>query len=163
MDLLFDKTSLSPYVRFGCLSVRYFLWKVKWCAKSNPALEHLVKEVTSKLLQREFYFTVAAQVSRVVVVRYILIGGVESRIYISASLFHIQVPNFDCYCQNPICLQLPWEKDPCLFRLWKEGRTGYPWIDAAMRQLRKEGWIHHCLRLVCVLKSAGEMGNSCRA
>lgn len=29
---------------------------------------------------------------------------------------------------------------------WKNGQTGYPWIDAAMTQLRKEGWIHHLAR-----------------
>lgn len=26
---------------------------------------------------------------------------------------------------------------------WKEGQTGFPWIDACMAQLRAEGWIHH--------------------
>ena len=32
-------------------------------------------------------------------------------------------------------------------------RTGYPWIDAAMTQLREEGWIHHLARhaLACFL------------
>jgi cryptochrome len=29
---------------------------------------------------------------------------------------------------------------------WKNAQTGYPWIDAAMTQLRKEGWIHHLAR-----------------
>ena len=62
VDQLFDKSSLSPYIRFGCLSVRYFLWNVKCYAKSNPKLECLVKEVVSKLLQREFFLIVAAQV-----------------------------------------------------------------------------------------------------
>jgi hypothetical protein len=28
----------------------------------------------------------------------------------------------------------------------QEGRTGYPWIDAAMTQLRTEGWLHHLAR-----------------
>ncbi|MEU6125683.1 deoxyribodipyrimidine photo-lyase [Streptomyces sp. NPDC047123] len=31
---------------------------------------------------------------------------------------------------------------------WKEGRTGYPVIDAAMRQLRHEGWMHNRARLL---------------
>lgn len=31
---------------------------------------------------------------------------------------------------------------------WKEGRTGYPIIDAAMRQLRHEGWMHNRGRLL---------------
>jgi cryptochrome len=29
------------------------------------------------------------------------------------------------------------------FQRWKHGRTGFPWIDALMRQLAQEGWIHH--------------------
>lgn len=29
---------------------------------------------------------------------------------------------------------------------WVEGRTGFPFVDAAMRQLRSEGWLHHVLR-----------------
>ena len=36
-----------------------------------------------------------------------------------------------------------------MFALWREGRTGYPWIDAALRQLHREGWIHNYLRCVC--------------
>ncbi|MFD0265693.1 cryptochrome/photolyase family protein [Streptomyces sp. NPDC127106] len=33
-------------------------------------------------------------------------------------------------------------------RAWKEGRTGYPVVDAAMRQLRHEGWMHNRGRLL---------------
>jgi len=125
VDLLFDKTSLSPYVRFGCLSVRYFLWKVKWCAKSNPALEHLVKEVTSKLLQREFYFTVAAQVSRVVVC-YILIGGVESRIYISASLFTFRSPILTATARIPSVSSCPGRRTPAFSSSGRKVGLGTP-------------------------------------
>ena len=60
--MLFDKTSLSPYIRFGCLSVRYFLYEMKKLASKDPTMEPLLKDVTGKLLQREFYFTVAKQV-----------------------------------------------------------------------------------------------------
>ena len=60
--MLFDKSSLSPYVRFGCLSVRYILWKVKWLSKGNPHMEHVVRQLTRKLLDREFYFVIAGQV-----------------------------------------------------------------------------------------------------
>lgn len=28
------------------------------------------------------------------------------------------------------------------FERWREGRTGFPWIDALMRQLKQDGWIH---------------------
>lgn len=32
------------------------------------------------------------------------------------------------------------------FKAWEEGRTGFPWIDGLMRQLRTEGWMHHLAR-----------------
>ena len=37
------------------------------------------------------------------------------------------------------------EKD---FQAWCDGRTGYPLVDAGMRQLRREGWMHNRARLV---------------
>ena len=33
-----------------------------------------------------------------------------------------------------------------LLTAWKEGRTGYPFVDAIMTQLKNEGWIHHLAR-----------------
>ena len=62
VDMLFDKSSLSPYIRFGCLSVRFLLQKVKWYSQSRPSMEKVAKELTFKLLQREFFFIVSAQV-----------------------------------------------------------------------------------------------------
>lgn len=47
---------------------------------------------------------------------------------------------------NPLCRQIDWDDNPEFVRAWKEGRTGYPWIDAAMTQLREQGWIHHLAR-----------------
>jgi len=41
-----------------------------------------------------------------------------------------------------------WNDDERLFDAWCEGRTGYPLVDAAMRQLREEGWMHNRARLV---------------
>ena len=55
-------------------------------------------------------------------------------------------PNYHRMEGNPICRQVPWDDDDALLAAWKEGRTGYPWIDAAMTQLREEGWIHHLAR-----------------
>jgi deoxyribodipyrimidine photo-lyase len=34
------------------------------------------------------------------------------------------------------------------FAAWAEGRTGYPFVDAGMRQLRAEGWMHNRVRMV---------------
>ena len=41
-----------------------------------------------------------------------------------------------------------WRDDPDGVAAWKEGRTGYPLVDAAMRQLLTEGWIPNRQRLV---------------
>jgi deoxyribodipyrimidine photo-lyase len=43
---------------------------------------------------------------------------------------------------------LAWENDVGLFEAWREGCTGYPIIDAAMRQLRQEGWMHNRARMI---------------
>lgn len=40
---------------------------------------------------------------------------------------------------NPACKQIPWDNDETKFLAFKEGRTGYPYIDAIMTQLRTEG------------------------
>ena len=41
-----------------------------------------------------------------------------------------------------------WNTDPEALVAWQEGRTGYPLVDAAMRQLRDEGFMHNRARMV---------------
>jgi deoxyribodipyrimidine photo-lyase len=43
---------------------------------------------------------------------------------------------------------LAWLDDPDGFGAWRDGQTGYPVVDAAMRQLRVEGWIHNRARMI---------------
>jgi deoxyribodipyrimidine photo-lyase len=43
---------------------------------------------------------------------------------------------------------LPWQNNEQLFDAWKEGRTGYPLVDAGMRQLNTTGWMHNRVRMV---------------
>jgi len=43
---------------------------------------------------------------------------------------------------------LPWPNPPGLFEAWCEARTGYPLVDAAMRQLNQTGYMHNRLRMV---------------
>ena len=43
---------------------------------------------------------------------------------------------------------IPWSRDRSAFAAWCEGRTGFPLVDAGMRQLRREGWMHNRTRLV---------------
>uniref|UniRef100_A0A0L8IG34 Photolyase/cryptochrome alpha/beta domain-containing protein n=1 Tax=Octopus bimaculoides TaxID=37653 RepID=A0A0L8IG34_OCTBM len=55
-------------------------------------------------------------------------------------------PRFDQMLGNPVCVQIPWDTNQEALAKWAEGMTGFPWIDAIMKQLRKEGWIHHLAR-----------------
>jgi deoxyribodipyrimidine photo-lyase len=41
-----------------------------------------------------------------------------------------------------------WRDDAEAVRAWKDGRTGYPVVDAGMRQLQAEGWMHNRARLI---------------
>lgn len=43
---------------------------------------------------------------------------------------------------------LPFPNNKALFQAWCEGRTGYPLVDAAMRQINQTGWMHNRLRMV---------------
>jgi cryptochrome len=51
--------------------------------------------------------------------------------------------NFGVMVGNPLCRQVAWGYDAALLEAWERGRTGYPWIDACMAQLRRDGWLHH--------------------
>jgi cryptochrome len=61
-------------------------------------------------------------------------------------LCSVVTPNHDKMLGNPDCKQIPWRRDEGLVLAWKEGRTGYPFIDAIMTQLRVQGWVHHLAR-----------------
>lgn len=63
--------------------------------------------------------------------------------YYTASL---ATPHFDRMEGNSICMQIDWQTNAAHLKAWTFGRTGYPFIDAIMRQLRQEGWIHHLAR-----------------
>jgi deoxyribodipyrimidine photo-lyase len=41
-----------------------------------------------------------------------------------------------------------WRDDPDALEAWKRGRTGFPLVDAGMRQLLQEGWMHNRARLI---------------
>jgi deoxyribodipyrimidine photo-lyase len=43
---------------------------------------------------------------------------------------------------------IEWRHDAEEIRAWKQGETGYPFVDAGMRQLLAEGWMHNRLRMV---------------
>jgi deoxyribodipyrimidine photo-lyase len=47
--------------------------------------------------------------------------------------------------------QVRWREDPRGLDAWREGRTGYPIVDAGMRQLRDTGWMHNRLRMITAM------------
>ncbi|PUZ74606.1 hypothetical protein GQ55_1G078500 [Panicum hallii var. hallii] len=110
-------TVLSPYLKFGCLSSRYFYHCIQDVYRSVRNYTKPPVSLTGQLLWRDFFYTVS-----------------------------FGTPNFDQMKGNKICKQIPWSENEELFVAWRDGRTGYPWIDAIMIQLRKWGWMHHLAR-----------------
>jgi deoxyribodipyrimidine photo-lyase len=49
---------------------------------------------------------------------------------------------------RPEFARFPWEDDPVGLEMWRRGATGYPLVDAGMRQLLAEGWMHNRVRMV---------------
>ncbi len=59
--------------------------------------------------------------------------------------------NFPRVAHEPFRVEFeafPWSVSRRHFRAWCEGRTGYPIVDAGMRQLNAEGWMHNRVRMV---------------
>ncbi|MBN2506474.1 MAG: deoxyribodipyrimidine photo-lyase [Verrucomicrobia bacterium] len=44
--------------------------------------------------------------------------------------------------------RFPWREDAALVRAWEQGRTGYPIVDAGMRELWVTGWMHNRVRMI---------------
>ena len=44
--------------------------------------------------------------------------------------------------------QFPWRKNAVFLKAWQQGRTGYPIVDAGMRELWATGWMHNRVRMI---------------
>jgi len=58
--------------------------------------------------------------------------------------------NFPRTAEDPLRIQFrnfPWQEDAAALRAWQRGATGYPLIDAGMRQLYATGWMHNRVRM----------------
>jgi deoxyribodipyrimidine photo-lyase len=49
---------------------------------------------------------------------------------------------------RPEFARFPWEENSIALRAWQRGRTGYPIVDAGMRELWKTGWMHNRVRMI---------------
>ncbi|MBB3191695.1 deoxyribodipyrimidine photo-lyase [Halomonas cerina] len=117
-------SELSPYLALGMISHRQCLQAV--LAENDGALAGGDAGLTAwvnELVWREFYQHVVVGFPRVCRHR--------------AFQAHTEA--------------LPWRDDDAGFRAWCEGRTGYPIVDAAMRQLVATGWMHNRLRMVTAM------------
>ncbi|HEY0269194.1 MAG TPA: deoxyribodipyrimidine photo-lyase [Methyloradius sp.] len=115
---------LSVHLRFGTVSVRH-LARTAWQMQSIGANTEGFVEVgasawLNELIWRDFYFQILHH--------------------------HPRVADGESF--KPEYESLPFPNDEKLFKAWCEGRTGYPLIDAAMRQLNQTGWMHNRLRMV---------------
>ncbi|KGY14142.1 deoxyribodipyrimidine photolyase [Vibrio tubiashii] len=114
-----DGTSaLSPYLAIGVLSVRQCLARVMY---TQPLPLTGGREVwQSELIWREFY---------------------QHLSYFEPKLSKGE--SFTDWGNNLI-----WRNSEQAISAWKSGNTGYPIVDAAMRQLNQTGWMHNRLRMI---------------
>jgi deoxyribodipyrimidine photo-lyase len=61
-------------------------------------------------------------------------------------LFHF--PHTPAEPLRPQFKHFPWRKDAAALRAWQKGRTGYPIVDAGMRELWTTGWMHNRVRMI---------------
>lgn len=111
-----DGTSqLSPYLRFGLVSVRECMREAV-AAGSGAGENTWIKE----LIWREFYAMI---------------------------LYHY--PDSVQWEWNAAYRgTLKWSENMQHFEAWQQGKTGYPIVDAAMRQLLETGWMHNRARMI---------------
>ena len=114
-----DGTSrLSPYLRFGAISVRRCLAAAFERARERHGRESVQKWI-DELVWRDFYAAILDRNPHVT-------RGAHRREYDAVR----------------------WNDDPAAFRAWCRGETGYPLVDAGMRQLAETGWMHNRVRMV---------------
>ena len=112
---------LSPYLRFGALSIRQAYWGAKAAIDlaTDKAAQQGAEAWLNELIWREFYL---------------------------ALLYH-----FPHTIDQPLREQyrdFVWLEDDAALAAWQAGRTGYPVVDAAMRMLNATGWMHNRARMI---------------
>lgn len=109
-----DNTSyLSPYLRFGNISVRELVVHLKALHSKSAQI------FLSELIWREFFMMI---------------------------LFHF--PHVTQKAFNAQYDTIQWQNREDWFTAWCEGRTGFPVVDAGMRQLNETGFMHNRVRMI---------------
>jgi deoxyribodipyrimidine photo-lyase len=112
---------LSPYIRFGMLSMRQAVVAAGQAIAlaPGPLSRKSAETWLNELIWREFYLSI---------------------------LYHY--PHVRQRSFRPQYDAIIWENEPKAFEAWCHGRTGYPIVDAAMRQLLQSGWMHNRTRMI---------------
>lgn len=117
-----DGTSqLSPYLRFGMLSARQAVVSAFAAMETAPdeSARKGAEVWLNELIWREFYVNI---------------------------LYHFPEVRRESFRTG--LRAIPWNNDEADFAAWREGQTGYPVVDAAMRQLTTSGWMHNRARMI---------------
>ena len=123
-DLADGTSELSPYLAVGAISARQCLAAV--LKRDGGVLDTLglgPAVWVKELVWREFYRHVLAGYPRV---------GRGRAFKVATE-------------------RLAWRYDEDELAAWQQGRTGYPYVDAGMRQLAAEGWMHNRLRMITAM------------
>ena len=110
---------LSPYLRFGAISVRECVRAGLALAAAEPEAEEGVGTWIDELVWREFYHAILDAHPRV-------LEGAFREAYDA----------------------LEWDDDADRLQAWQAGMTGYPVVDAGMRELAATGWMHNRVRMI---------------
>lgn len=112
-------TKLSAYLKFGCISIR----EVYEAIKETYGISHgLIRE----LIWRDFYANITFNKPRIL----------EGQIGKENLAFKEKYDKLD------------WEHNKEWLDKWRQGKTGVPLVDAAMRQMLETGWMHNRCRMV---------------
>ena len=117
-----DLTSkLSPYLRFGMISPRLCVTNAIDAMRRAPSksARQGAEIWLNELIWREFFQTI---------------------------LYHF--PQVARQSFRGVYDKIDWANDRVDFERWCNGRTGYPIVDAAMRQLQQTGWMHNRTRMI---------------
>lgn len=114
-------SSMSPYLAIGVVSVRQCIKRLELEASDQlQQAESGAATWLSELIWRDFY-------------KHVLVAWPQL----------IKHQPFQSYTAR-----IRWSNHQSQFAAWCKGQTGYPLIDAAMRQLNQTGWMHNRLRMV---------------
>ncbi|WP_148861884.1 deoxyribodipyrimidine photo-lyase [Marinobacter fonticola] len=113
---------LSPYLASGILSGRQCLQAGREALRDNPEATG-IRTWLNEICWRDFYVNILYHYPRVSMHR----------------------------AFKPETEDLTWNDPGDSLQAWKDGRTGVPLLDAAMRQLNQTGWMHNRLRMVTAM------------